>query len=291
MILSIIALNYNGKKISLREEDGFVNLTEMAKAHKVRIDKWKELKATKQYLDAPYTFPDGKSVKNQDLIQVSEGVKGGTWAASHIAINFARWISPEFATWCDQQIVNVMTKGYVFSPVATEQQLENAIVEALPQIHDVDRLNRINGILSHQILDVLEGVEVKFLSKSEITALKEKIQSQWKVFDDDFEALRKQKELEWEYENLYPYMVAVDNNSEYAKLSRRKLGQDKHDFWNNEQLKHDYEREAYTKIIYRLEGLEMGENRDTSSILEYASNPNYPDFSERYITPEYDQTI
>lgn len=284
MILSIIALNYNGKTISIREEDDFVNLTEMAKAHRVRLDKWRELVATKKYLETDYKLNDGGAIKNRDLIQTEGGRKGGTWAATHIAINFARWISPEFATWCDQQIAAVLTKGYVYSPIVTEQQLENAIVEALPQIHDVDRLNRIKNILNHRILNVLEGVEVKGLNRAEVLALKEKIQVQWKIFEDDFLAMEKQKEAEWKDESIYPFIYPEGTDRAIIKANGKKLSMDKWDFWNNEKYKYDWELEAYNKIIYRLDGLLMGENRDTAYVMNYATNPDYPDFSERWIT-------
>ena len=72
----------------------------------------------------------------------------------------------------------------------------------------------------------------------------------------------------------------------FAKADRKRLGMDKFDFWNNEKYKYDWELEAYNKIIYRLDGLLMGEKRDTAYVLNYATNPDYPDFSERWITSD-----
>ena len=46
---SLQVFNYNGSIIQ-RRDDGFISLTQMCQANGKRIDHWKELKATKAYI-------------------------------------------------------------------------------------------------------------------------------------------------------------------------------------------------------------------------------------------------
>ena len=98
-------VNYNGQNISQRG-DGFINLTQMCQANGKRLDHWRELKATKQYIEElSLNSPESR------VVQSEEGVKGGTWGHPSLAINLARWISPAFAVWCDGHIFNLMSTG------------------------------------------------------------------------------------------------------------------------------------------------------------------------------------
>jgi len=106
-MLSTKTFNYNGQNINQRS-DGFVNLTQMCQANGKRLDHWRQLKATKQYIEEL-----SLNYLESRVVQSEEGVKGGTWGHPSLAINLARWISPAFAVWCDSHIFNLM------SPVKT----------------------------------------------------------------------------------------------------------------------------------------------------------------------------
>ena len=104
-MLSVQVFNYNGQHIGKRE-DGFINLTQMCQANGKRLDHWRELKATKQYIEElSLNYPESR------VVQSEEGVKGGTWGHPSLAINLARWISPAFAVWCDGHIFNLLNTG------------------------------------------------------------------------------------------------------------------------------------------------------------------------------------
>lgn len=97
--------NYNGQIIQ-RRNDGFISLTQMCAANGKRLDHWKELKATKAYIAAlQANYPGSRVVYSE------EGVNGGTWGHPSLAINLARWISADFAVWCDAHIFNLMVSG------------------------------------------------------------------------------------------------------------------------------------------------------------------------------------
>ena len=104
-MLSTKTFNYNGQNINQRS-DGFVNLTQMCQANGKRLDHWRQLKATKQYIEEL-----SLNYLESRVVQSEEGVKGGTWGHPSLAINLARWISPAFAVWCDSHIFNLMSSG------------------------------------------------------------------------------------------------------------------------------------------------------------------------------------
>lgn len=97
--------SYNNTVIQ-RREDGFINLTQMCNANGKRIDHWKELKSTGAYINALQVNYPGSRV-----VETEEGANGGTWGHPSLAINLARWISPEFAVWCDGHIFCLMETG------------------------------------------------------------------------------------------------------------------------------------------------------------------------------------
>jgi len=96
--------NYNGTVIQ-RRDDGFVNLTQMTQANGKRLDNWMRLKSTQSYLETLANSLTSEVVKSE------EGANGGTWGHPSVAINLARWLSDEFAVWCDAHIFNLMASG------------------------------------------------------------------------------------------------------------------------------------------------------------------------------------
>lgn len=104
---NLINFDYNGQTIQKRDSDGYINLTQMCQANGKRIDKWKELKATKAYIEELQCQSPEKGVLDSGV----GGDHSGTWGHPSLAINLARWISPAFAVWCDAHIFNLMESG------------------------------------------------------------------------------------------------------------------------------------------------------------------------------------
>ena len=96
--------DYNNQIISQRN-DGFVNLAQMCQANGKRLDVFMKTKKTKEYIDVLVNY------HQTVVVYTEEGVNGGTWGHPTLAINLARWISPEFAIWCDNHIFNLMSTG------------------------------------------------------------------------------------------------------------------------------------------------------------------------------------
>jgi hypothetical protein len=86
----------------------YLNATKTAKSFNKRLDNWKTSKETIEYIDA---LSRSLKIRERDLIIVRQGGKPqeqGTWIHKKLIILFARWLSPDFAVWCDIQIEEIL---------------------------------------------------------------------------------------------------------------------------------------------------------------------------------------
>ena len=88
-----------------------VNATEMAKPFGKRPAKWLELPSTKEFLATLATIrkSDSEFVKTINGGTTEKGK--GTWMHEDVALEFARWLSPAFAIWCNDRIKELLTTG------------------------------------------------------------------------------------------------------------------------------------------------------------------------------------
>ena len=112
--MSIVTnFNYNGTVIQ-RREDGFINLTQMCQANGKRLDHFLKANKTKDYIESLSNSLHTGVVQSPHLGVLDSGRGGdhsGTWGHPSLAINLARWISSDFAVWCDAHIFNLMSTG------------------------------------------------------------------------------------------------------------------------------------------------------------------------------------
>lgn len=95
----IQVFQYNGSPVTFNNGDNvMVNATEMAKPFGKRPADWLKTQTTKEFLDA---LNGVKKIVPSDLVQVVNGDNGGTWMHEDVAMEFARWLSPKFAIWCN----------------------------------------------------------------------------------------------------------------------------------------------------------------------------------------------
>lgn len=87
-------------------EDGWFNATEAAKKFGKRVDVWLKSQETEVYVIA--LLKRLNTTKRWYLIRVKNGRDGGTWLHPKLAVVFARWLSPDFAVWCDEQIDSIL---------------------------------------------------------------------------------------------------------------------------------------------------------------------------------------
>ena len=86
---NIIRHSYNGAIIS-QESDGYVCLTDMAKASGKQVNDYLRLDSTKAYLEA-LSLETGVSTSTLIFTVRGKGKKQGTWAHPIAALNFSQW--------------------------------------------------------------------------------------------------------------------------------------------------------------------------------------------------------
>lgn len=117
--------SWNGTPIPRRTTDGYVDATAMCKANgKLWSNYWQTDRAT-SYLMAlstdigkPITGPTGL------VISVRGGEAQGTWVHERVAVDLARWLSPQFAVWMDgwflEQVSQVRDTQPVLAPTVLD---------------------------------------------------------------------------------------------------------------------------------------------------------------------------
>lgn len=98
---AVVLAEYQGLQVNFTE-DGWFNATTAAEWFGKRVDNWMRLQETQEYIAAVMRHSNTSKVR--DLIKTKRGNQGGTWLHPRLAIAFARWLSPDFAIWCDLQI-------------------------------------------------------------------------------------------------------------------------------------------------------------------------------------------
>ena len=108
---------YNGSDITFNSGQAvMVNATQMAKPFGKRPAKWLELPSTKEFLSTL------SEVRKSDITFVhtakgnSQQFAQGTWMHEDVALEFARWLSPEFAIWCNDRIKELLRHGMTATP-------------------------------------------------------------------------------------------------------------------------------------------------------------------------------
>lgn len=103
---------FNDKTIRFRE-DGYICLTDMAKATGKRYPDWSRLDSTKSYLEALSAVVHKTTTELIDVTQGGTPQLQGTWGHPKVAIRFAQWCSDEFAVQVDFWVDELMTTGKV----------------------------------------------------------------------------------------------------------------------------------------------------------------------------------
>jgi hypothetical protein len=101
MNTAIIPFRYEGDMVRFNS-DGWINATEIAKREDRRLDKWISTQETQDYIRALGHHLN--TPEKGDLIKTQRGRSGGTWLHPKLAVAFARWLSADFAVWCDLHI-------------------------------------------------------------------------------------------------------------------------------------------------------------------------------------------
>lgn len=86
-------------RFKMEQEMVMVNATEMAKLFGKSPTAWLRFDSTEEFRQA--LVNEGKSENVEQQVSTSRGKNGGTWMIEELALEFAGFLSPEFAAWCD----------------------------------------------------------------------------------------------------------------------------------------------------------------------------------------------
>ncbi len=118
---------YNGNNITFQSENGdtMVNATQMAKPFGKSPNHWLRNNSSKEFINQLGAL---RNRNPSDLVCITNGDNGNTWLHEDVALEFARWLSPKFAIWCNDRIKELFKYGFS----ATENTLER--IQANPDI-------------------------------------------------------------------------------------------------------------------------------------------------------------
>lgn len=107
----LIVSNYLSSKI-IFTSDGWINATQTAKNFNKVAYEYLRSKSTQEYMKA---LAEHLNCDTENLRITKKGntneFEQGTFLHPKLAIDFARWISPKFAIWCDKQIANILNEN------------------------------------------------------------------------------------------------------------------------------------------------------------------------------------
>lgn len=108
-----VIFNYQNKfPITFKTDCGrtFVNATQMAKSFNKYPFAWLTLAATNEFREALVKRGESPSLDSQVIS--TRGKNGVTWIEESLAMEFARWLSPDFSAWCNSKIKEIVNDGY-----------------------------------------------------------------------------------------------------------------------------------------------------------------------------------
>ena len=92
---------WNDAAIARRDEDGYANATAMCAANGKLWADYQRLARTQSYLEALAASLDLTPAELVITTTTGPNEFRGTWIHPRLAVDLARWISPEFAVWMD----------------------------------------------------------------------------------------------------------------------------------------------------------------------------------------------
>lgn len=101
-----------------------INATEMAKPFGKLAKDWLSNKSTKEFLS---TLSAVRTIPLTGLVEIKQGGNSeqGTWMYEDVALEFARWLSPAFAIWCNDRIKELLQYGMTATQPTLEQMINN----------------------------------------------------------------------------------------------------------------------------------------------------------------------
>lgn len=112
MKTEIFKYNNNPITFQLKGNGGvMISASQMAKPFGKLPADWLRTKQTKEFLEAKATM--GNHIVTDLVVVINGGDDRGTFMHEDVALEFARWLSPQFAVWCNAKIKELLRTGVV----------------------------------------------------------------------------------------------------------------------------------------------------------------------------------
>lgn len=125
--MSSKVFSYDNNPITFQlGEATMVNATEMAKPFGKVPKDWLRTAPSKEFIGQ---LASVRHICPSQLVVVNKGnsttFKQGTWLHEDVALEFARWLSPAFAIWCNDRIKELMRHGMTATPSTIDALLND----------------------------------------------------------------------------------------------------------------------------------------------------------------------
>lgn len=119
--------SYEGSNITFSQgENVMVNATQMAKAFGKQPKDFLKSQSTKDFIDELAAV---RKILPTELVKVVNGGKSyGTWMHEDVAMEFARWLSPKFAIWCNDRIKELLRSGITSLTASTQSRNDDEVI-------------------------------------------------------------------------------------------------------------------------------------------------------------------
>ena len=136
----LITSQYDGQELSFNEQ-GWFNATQASNRFNKKPNDWLRLPDTQRYIDALIKRENQKSdtrlSRITDFVKTKKGnsklFTQGTWLHPKLAVRFAQWLDIDFALWCDEQILELMTNGKAWQASRAESKIGFQVMQEILQ--------------------------------------------------------------------------------------------------------------------------------------------------------------
>ena len=113
-----------------------VNATQMARGFGKLPSEWLRIAQTTEYRN--HLVESGISDSFDGQVATTRGKNGATWIEEPLAMEFARWLSPEFSQWCDERIKELVNRGHVSLHQINTREVVPVVPENFPVPQTLD---------------------------------------------------------------------------------------------------------------------------------------------------------
>ena len=156
----ITKFNYNGFDITFNQgREVLINATEMAKPFGKAPKDWLRTNQSQEFINS---LSSVRQICPSLLVKTNRGnsseFRQGTWMHEDVALEFARWLSPTFAIWCNDRIKELLKYGITGSEDAILDIISNPS-NAIKLLEALQKERQEKDILAYQ--NELQSKELK----------------------------------------------------------------------------------------------------------------------------------